>query len=271
MSVSFFKADEEKMMSAFLRDGYTIFPLDQSGNQTFSELKQFLFEQCKDFLKLPADIDQNKFFDETHKYLPVAQLNELKLHLIGQSTKSMRFHPGIYQLAKKAIDLIVGNELCMQRVLNLSIQLPKDNSALLPLHTDVWSGNSPYEAVLWFPLVDCYKTKSMYVLPLQKSMEVFKNFSRYEKMDAETLFRSLEKDVIFLEVPEGHAVLFTHSILHGNRVNDESTTRWTFNIRFKSLMSPYGLKDLGETFFPITVRPMTRIGYENFLPKIVNQ
>ena len=45
----------------------------------------------------------------------------------------------------------------MQKNLNLSIQCPNDNSSLLPIHFDVWSGDSPFEINLWVPLVDCYK------------------------------------------------------------------------------------------------------------------
>ena len=59
---------------------------------------------------------------------------------------------------------LVGNEIMMQKKINLSIQLPGDESSLLPIHSDVWSGDSPYEINLWVPLVDCYRTKSMYIL-----------------------------------------------------------------------------------------------------------
>ena len=52
----------------------------------------------------------------------------------------------------------------MQKNINLSIQFPNDDSSLLPIHSDVWSGDSPHEINLWIPLVDCYKTKSMYIL-----------------------------------------------------------------------------------------------------------
>ena len=52
----------------------------------------------------------------------------------------------------------------MQNNINLSIQFPNDNSSLLPIHSDVWSGDSPYELNLWIPLVNCFKTKSMYIL-----------------------------------------------------------------------------------------------------------
>ena len=41
-------------------------------------------------------------------------------------------------------------------------------SLLLPLHSDVWSGDSPYEIVVWLPLVNCFGTKSMFILPPNK-------------------------------------------------------------------------------------------------------
>ena len=48
--------------------------------------------------------------------------------------------------------------------------------------------------------------------------------------------------------------------MHGNRMNRESETRWSMNCRFKSLLSPYAGKRLGEFFEPITIRAATRLG-----------
>lgn len=264
----FVDPEEQEIAKQFLKNGYVIFPLDQAKNQGLQRLKEALFKTSVEFLNLSREITLKEFYDNTHHYVKPEQLNALKLKLIPFASKDFQFHPSIYHMAKKHIDYIVGNEVCMQRTMNLSIQLPQDESALLPLHTDVWSGNSPYEVVLWMPLVDCYKTKSMYVLPIEKSQQIYKNFVPYVEMDAESFYKSIEKDVIFLEVPEGHAVIFSHSILHGNRINDEALTRWTFNIRFKSAFSPYGTKDLGEAFVPITLKPITRVGFDFIMPKM---
>ena len=65
----------------------------------------------------------------------------------------------------------------MQTRINLSIQTPKDNSSLLPVHSDIWSGDSPFEVVVWIPLVNCFKTKAMYILPPNEYKKVEKNFS----------------------------------------------------------------------------------------------
>ena len=47
------------------------------------------------------------------------------------------------------------------------------------------------------------------------------------------------------------------SILHGNKVNNEKSTRWSFNCRFKSIFSPYDEKTIGETFLPITLKAVS--------------
>ena len=66
---------------------------------------------------------------------------------------------------------MVGSELAMQNNINLSIQFPDDVSSLLPLHADTWSGDY-FESVLWLPLVNCYKTKSMFILG-QKNIKIY--------------------------------------------------------------------------------------------------
>jgi len=54
--------------------------------------------------------------------------------------------------------------------------------------------------------------------------------------------------VIWLEVKSGQVMLFDQSLPHGNRVNEESETRWSMNCRFKGVFTPYGDKKLGEFF-----------------------
>ena len=41
--------------------------------------------------------------------------------------------------------------------------------------------NSSYEIVIWIPLVDCYKTKSMYILNFDKTNRAL-NFLKKNKM-----------------------------------------------------------------------------------------
>ena len=87
------------------------------------------------------------------------------------------------------LDVILGNELAMQLRINLSIQLPNDDGSLLPIHSDVWSGDSPFESVVWLPLVNCFKTKSMFILPPSKYAKIKTLFLKKKSSSSEEIFK----------------------------------------------------------------------------------
>jgi len=262
---SFLSETETGVMKGFQKNGWHRFSVAHI--DLLNGLREKLYQWSMDYLKLQPAPDQATFFNETHNYVTVEGLNAFRLHLIGQLSSEPQIKAWLYHMARDPLYCLVGNELAMQRALNLSIQFPGDASSVLPLHSDVWSGNSPYEVVFWLPLVDCFNTKSMYVLPRHLSDPVLASFQKYASLSAEAFYQELEPQLQWMKVPYGDALLFSHSIIHGNRVNGESTTRWTMNVRFKSLLSPYGSKEAGESFIPITIRPATRVGYEYREPK----
>ena len=59
-------------------------------------------------------------------------------------------------------------------------------------------------------------------------------------------------------------------MMHGNKINQENTSRWSFNCRFKSVFSPYDDKSIGETFVPITLRPASIFGMNYKTPRVKN-
>jgi sporadic carbohydrate cluster 2OG-Fe(II) oxygenase len=262
----FFETKEQEVVNQFLKTGYVIFPLENTQNLKIirSKMAKWGSEQ----LKLPKAPTEELFFDKTQDLVNPANLNAFRMALITSMARDEELRVLVFSLARTHLQWIVGNELAMQRACNLSIQLPADQSSLLPIHCDTWQGNSPFEMVFWLPLVDCYKTKSMFILPREGTEEVVKNFDKYGKLSSEDLFQTLKPKLVWLDIPLGHGLIFSHAMLHGNRVNDEKDTRWSMNIRFKALFSPYSSKELGESFLPITMRPATRFGYEIKNPKI---
>ncbi|MBI2789348.1 MAG: hypothetical protein HYX59_11755 [Elusimicrobia bacterium] len=262
MAGKFIDANEQGFIDAFLAKGYAIIPLDGKAQLDAVRERIYALGTAHLGLKGAKKPSLEEFFDNTQRFVGVEGLNGLRLAVINGLNADPGLMPGFFGMARKFIEWTVGNEIAMQRGINLSIQLPGDDSSLLPLHSDVWDGNSPYEVVLWLPLVDCYKTKSMYVLPRPESRRAYGEFKKDKSFNAEKLFQRVKPGLVWLDVPYGKAVLFSHSIMHGNRVNDEKTTRWTFNIRLKGLLTPYGVKELGESFLPAVVRPATRIGFE---------
>jgi len=148
----------------------------------------------------------------------------------------------------------------MQKNINLSIQFPNDNSSLLPIHSDVWSGDSPYEINLWIPLVNCYKTKSMYILEQKDYPSFKKDMERKNYSSSEDIFKLVKNKIKWLTVNYGQFLIFNQGLPHGNVINAENESRWSMNCRFKSFFSPYGDKKIGEFFLPITTRAMSEIG-----------
>ncbi|MDA8019461.1 MAG: hypothetical protein MPN21_18620 [Thermoanaerobaculia bacterium] len=193
-----------------------------------------------------------------------ADLNALRLHVFRGLNAESWLRPAVYRLARRSLAVLVGNELAMQRRVNLSIQLPNDDSSLLPLHADCWSGDSPYEIVLWVPLVDVAGTQSMFLLPPEAHARFAEGMA--EAGSVEDLFDSVESEVEFLQLDFGQVLLFNQNLAHGNRINRTPRTRWSLNVRFKGAFTPYADKKLGEFFEPITLRTMSRIGLEHRLP-----
>ena len=181
--------------------------------------------------------------------------------------KDKKFKDNLFSIAKKDIFDIVGNELAIQKNINLSIQCPNDDSSLLPIHSDTWDGNSPFETVLWLPFVDCYKTKSMFILNAKKYSK-FENIYKSKKLiSANGLYKNLKSHIEFVKIKQGHFMLFNQNLPHGNVVNKTSETRVSLNCRIKGLFTPYRQKELGSFFKPLIIRPASQIGLKYKFPK----
>ncbi len=203
-----------------------------------------------------------------HKKVKPEKLNSFRMQIISDINKNKDLRKLYYQIAREYLDVLLGNELSMQLRINLSIQLPKDNSSLLPLHSDVWSGDSPYETVVWLPLVDCYKTKAMYILPPKKYGKLKSVFLKEKNASSDKIFNKIKKDLKWIKIKYGQVLIFNQCLPHGNVVNKESETRWSLNCRFKGVFSPYKDKKLGEFFEPITLRKISELAINYKLPKL---
>lgn len=263
-SEPFFTEAELKLSKEFLEKGYLIVPVEDKPALDF--IRDAYENFSAEHLKIEKPNDANRFLNEIAKLVSPEKLNDLRLAVFNKFNLLPQARAKYFSLARRTLEVLIGNELVMQKRVNISIQLPNDDSSLLPVHSDVWSGDSPFELVLWVPLVDCYKTKSMFLLPPQKDAEFCKKFAEISKKSAEDLYKLIEPHVIWLDIPYGSVLVFSHVFMHGNRINVESETRWSMNCRFKSLFSPFWDKRLADFFEPITIRPATRFGMEYKLP-----
>lgn len=216
-------------------------------------------------MPLPPDIGQ--FLDTIHERVPVSGLNAMRLSVLESLLADPAFRPAYLACGRRMVEAIVGNELAMQRSIGLSIQMPQDDSSLLPLHSDTWGSEcSPFEVVLWIPLVDCRRTKSMFVLPPENDRKWRARLGEFETQSIESLFKAVEPELTWIDINYGNVLLFTPTVMHGNRVNREATTRWSFNLRFKGLFTPYANKKLGDYFSPVEIKPASQVGLSFDMP-----
>jgi sporadic carbohydrate cluster 2OG-Fe(II) oxygenase len=249
----------------YLTDGYLI--EKNLNNSAFIDIQKFIAETASKFTGLKISTPED-FLNTAHEKISSESLNKLRLFVINTIASEGWVRPAYYELCKALLHELVGNELVMQKRLNLSIQMPRDDSSLLPMHADVWSGDSPYEVVVWVPLVNCFSTKAMYILPPNYELELREELLKKTSGNSEDLFKKFEDKVKWLSVKAGEVLIFNQNLPHGNRVNGTNETRWSMNCRFKSALSPYGDKKIGEFFEPISLRAASRIGMDYKLPKI---
>ena len=177
-----YKNNEKRIIKKFLKNGYIIF--DIQDKRKLKELKSLVLNESSKILRKNIDhLKKSDFLNNTHNFIDKEKLNIFRLKIYNKLNLKKNFLINYYTMGKKYVDLICGNELAIQKKINLSIQLPRDNSSILPIHSDVWSGNSPFEVVLWIPLVSVKKTKSMFILSPELNKYYYKNLKKFKSSE----------------------------------------------------------------------------------------
>ena len=239
-------------------------------DDTLKILKSEVVKIVSNYLNCEIPNDEDYFLNNIHKIVNKDSVNDLRLHVYNEINSFNWFRPSYFNLAKDNLFELVGNELAMQAKINVSIQMPNDESSVLPMHADQYGGESIYQVVMWLPLVDVFDTKSMYVIPKEFSIEIESNIKNYAKEGfTDKIFKEYKNKLKFLKVDYGQVLIFSPNLFHGNIMNETSSTRWSFNTRIKSLFSPYVSeeKDLGNFYQPIIVRPVTKNALEHKYPE----
>lgn len=257
---SFFTPEEAALSRQFMAEGYVIHEVDD--REALDELRAELVKLVCRHLGCGLPADEGAFLDSIHEQVRPEKLNDLRLFVFRALNELKWMRPTFYAIGRTLLAALVGNELAMQNRVNLSIQMAHDDSSLLDLHSDVYGGETPFQAVQWLPLVDVSETKSMFILPQAKTKAIAKNLNSLGEQGMSAIYERVKADLVWLNVPYGKVLIFNSSCLHGNVVNKTPTTRWSLNCRFTGLFTPYTSyeKSLGSFYLPITTRAASRVG-----------
>lgn len=265
----------KKIQKNFEKNGYVIVP----GNKDLlTKIRKIIFNNIKNNKKIKNKKDNEEnitnIFNNFHNYVSLKELNSLRFSIYKKINVGNIFAEIYYSIAKDYLDVLVGNELSMQKKINLSIQMPKDKDSLLDLHSDIYAGESPFQVVVWIPLVDAYDTKSMFFTKPSFNKKMNYKLLNTNDFTTKEMYNRNKKNFEFLKVKFGDILIFSPIILHGNTMNKTKETRLSLNCRFKSLLSPYDVvvkshRNIPNFYRPLNIKPMTKIGF-NYLKKYSN-
>ena len=149
----------KNLQKLFEKNGYVIVPANKL---KLDLIRKIIANLIKKDLKKKKENNLDKILNNFHKFVKPKEINKIRFKIYNLINRNEEFSNIYYDLSKEYLDELVGNEISMQKKINLSIQLPKDKDSLLDLHSDIYAGESPFQVVVWIPLVDVYDTKSMF-------------------------------------------------------------------------------------------------------------
>lgn len=256
-----FRSKEEREASDdYIENGYNIFKINEG---VYHQIRSFIVESVNAFLGSAQGID----LGEVHNYIDMEDSNKLRLHVLRQVWSSDHINRLYFEASRQIVETLCGNELAMQKKIGLSMQLPHNQCDALPVHSDTWNGVSPYDLNILMPLVNCKRTKSLYILERKEYVKALKEMPGLLSYPSEEIFEKLKDRLSWIEIDECSVLAFDQTLPHGFSVNEENDTHWSLNCRFKSLFTPYSDKLLGEYFMPITTKACTIVGINYEGPK----
>ena len=95
------------------------------------------------------------------------------------------------------------------------------------------------------------------------------------KKTTQEIYNKNKKKFKFFNVKLGEVLIFSPLMLHGNTINKTKETRFSLNVRFKSLLSPYDVmikshRNIPNFYRPLNIKPLTKIGF-NYIKNYKNK
>lgn len=257
---SYLTANDEVLGNKFLAEGFVVRPCESL--DVLHSLRDSILRDANSWLRSQGIKQTISDLRNSHTSIPNSLVNDIRLHLFAKLNVDSGVRRGYFGLAASLIQSLVGNELAMQNKVNLSVQQPQDQTSILQMHSDVWTGDSPFQVVLWVPLTDSTATNAMFLLPPMESRDAYSRARAGELHSMAEIHDAYMNHVKLIDVPYGSVLIFDSNCLHGNQLNTTSASRWSLNCRVASLLAPSTTPErrLGPYYTPIMIRPATLMG-----------
>tara|TARA_Y100000816_G_C26064080_1_gene559080 strand:- start:439 stop:1188 length:750 start_codon:yes stop_codon:yes gene_type:complete len=222
--------------------GFQKFKIKSSKRNSLLSFKKDVENISKKILR-----KKNIILDEIHnKNFENSSFNEFRLKVFSEVNKINKIHHKIFDIYSDIITNLIGPDISVQKNINFSIQRPFDEERA-PFHRDS-PPNSPFEIVVWLPLVDCQKDMSMYLFNINDKQNI-NNYLKNDKNQNHDQFA--KKKGKCCECKFGEFIIFIAGAYHYIPINTQKRSRWSINVRYKNTFSPYGLKGYLDFFEPL--------------------
>ncbi|MDC3185832.1 hypothetical protein OBA47_01190 [bacterium] len=220
--------------------GYEIIPADKIDH--LDEIQDIIAKSLIDKYKpdssfaSPSDILNN-----AHTIANIesdSEANSMVLDIINLTSREYDFSTIVYRSFSTVIDKYLGPDLHAQKNNNIVFQCPSSDR-YSELHTDC-PPNSPYELVFWVPLVNCFASKSFYLVPLAETQTLLQDYRSNPDYSWHDFKNRCIQCADHLEIDYGSAIVFWTGLIHGSLSNATTESRWCINARFKNLFAPCG-------------------------------
>ena len=205
----------------------------------------------------------DKYFDHFHKIIKDSTiLNEFRIELISKINSNNYIRNNIFKSFENELLNILGPDIAVQKNVNLSVNLPKDLN-VVPIHRDA-PPSSNFDLAIVIPLTTFFNSKNLYVLNLKDTYKSLKLYSKNEKRYKSFSIKNAKK----LSIKFGQILVFWPGLKHMVPYNLENESRWSLNIRFKNIFSPYGSKDFLDFYEIIKLSKFTKMNLD-FQKKLI--
>jgi len=231
----------------FLQNGYRILNLEDT--KTLEEARAALRDTLRTELGRPdAELEEYHTYPltgERHDQL-VASLTEV---LRGQS-----YPRRILEANRDFFLRFIGPDLCVQRAPYLRVARPHCPEDNVDYHRDTHYGRSPFELSVWIPFSGITPEMALRILPgshvapesdyptEQRVRENVQPGSLKHRLGVPYAPKQMSPDIEArmqpIPVEFGQALIFSLSVVHGQRVNLGTRTRMTCDVRVVHALAP---------------------------------
>ncbi len=231
----------------FEQNGFMKINLDKKYLKKYINLKQII---KKSFFR---NFKKNSF-EKFHRDVSFNEINDIRMKIIIKINKIKKINEFIYLSAKNVLSKMVGPDIIVQKNINLAIQMPNDPSRAL-FHKDT-PLSSDHEVVVWVPLVDCNKSMCMKMIPKKFHNKADNLLNQINELRHE---KFANKYGVTIPIKFGEALIFNTDNFHYIPINKTKNTRWSLNLRFKNLFTPYGERNLLDYYEIIDTSPISKL------------